>query len=57
VFWPVLKSNIKGSELAPDGPIVKEDIAPSGAAQTTPQGGVRAGTIQREVRAPFFTEQ
>jgi sterol desaturase/sphingolipid hydroxylase (fatty acid hydroxylase superfamily) len=37
VFWPVFKSNIKGSELSPDGPIVKQDVDPPGTAQTTPQ--------------------
>jgi hypothetical protein len=36
VFWPVFKSNIKGRELSPDGPVVKEGVAPSGGGQTTP---------------------
>src|SRR5580692_6287902 len=30
VFWPVFKSNIKGSELSPGGPLVKQDVALSG---------------------------
>jgi sterol desaturase/sphingolipid hydroxylase (fatty acid hydroxylase superfamily) len=29
VLWPVFKSNVKGSELAPDGPIVRVDAAPT----------------------------
>jgi sterol desaturase/sphingolipid hydroxylase (fatty acid hydroxylase superfamily) len=37
VFWPVFKSNIKGSELSPGGPLVKEDVAPSGDVRTTPR--------------------
>jgi len=29
VLWPVFKSNVKGSELAPDGPIVRVEAAPA----------------------------
>jgi hypothetical protein len=26
LLWPIFKSNVAGSELAADGPIVKQDI-------------------------------
>jgi hypothetical protein len=33
LFWPIFKSNIPGSELAADGPVVRTDINSSEAVQ------------------------
>jgi hypothetical protein len=41
-MWPVFKSNIKGSELAADGPIVKDDILEM-APVASVEGLVRTG--------------
>jgi sterol desaturase/sphingolipid hydroxylase (fatty acid hydroxylase superfamily) len=47
VFWPVLKSNIPGSELAADGPDVRVDILQQDRIQTVEAEAVEAGAVQQ----------
>jgi sterol desaturase/sphingolipid hydroxylase (fatty acid hydroxylase superfamily) len=50
LLWPLLKSNVPGSELAADGPMVRTDAPITEREKTRPTGNAELGQSHQELR-------